>query len=58
MSKGVCLFVCKICISRKMFVYNIIMFKFGHVCTFYIYISRYEYCAFGVIYVFFNICII
>ena len=70
MSKSVCLFVCQICISRQMFVYNIIMFisrKFVHVCILYIYIyiyiytyihiSRYEYCAFG-IYEFFNICIL
>ena len=52
MSKGVCWFGCKICISRQMFVYNIIMFKsrrFVHVCIFYsLYISRYEYCAFGI----------
>ena len=34
MSKGVCLFVCKICIiiSRQMFVYNITMFKITEVC--------------------------
>ena len=51
----VCLFVCKICISRKMFVYNIIMFKsrrFGHVCTFYIYIKIWILCIWCYIRVF------
>ena len=56
MSKGVCLFVCKICIiiSRQMFVYNITMFKsrrFVHV-SYYTFISRYEYCTFLYIRVF------
>ena len=62
MSKSVSFFVCQICISRQMFVYNIIIFisrRFVHVCILYIhtYISIYEYCAFG-IYEFFNICIL